>query len=708
MFYTWDYCILLLMTDYSTIYRPYDNLLSRTDSDPSNPTVGVNTSGGNTSVQQASGGSPMSGGTDDSTKSGGSVATVPVKSDGNIGDLWIQNFIRSMNWKPRTSGFTLDGATGYAEFTDVYVSGDIHALTGSIGGFVINSESISDVANTFGLSSTVTVGDDVRFWAGDTYVNRQIAPFRVTESGVLFAASGFIGGSSIGSTFMSSTPFVSGNLGTGWRLQNTGEAEFQNAIIRGVIKTSVFEKDTISAVNGVVMITKSDVLSVDMTSLDASTITISGETTFVNNEVIRIKDGIDDEWMLVTNASSAPTYVVTRDLAGSYTADTNPVWTKGTAVVSMGVGSVANTGFITLDSSSSNSPFIDIYNRNSTAYADVTLRARLGWLKGIVDTTVGLNSTDVWGLYSDSVYLKGTINATSGRIGSTDNYWNITSNGIEAVSVSGDVKISYGKTDFSDFANDGFILGFDYSANQAKFLIGDATTYLEYDAGGLTIENGDISAANIYGSTVTGTTITGGLIRTSSSGARVEIDGSNDTLEIFDSGGDRRVMLDADKLLFYNEGGSEIGYIGGGLLGASQILTINLTSGLTGRGLVVYDDGTEIFNVSPTDVYCPNGLTLGGHLTFDGQYDIEGVDDIRFYDDGTGPGRIYMYAGIIDMGSTAVSNGGITSVGYIDFDAYTFTSLSSAGRMAYYDNGSTQQFRGRAGSYFGKFDLSAP
>lgn len=696
------------MTDYSNIYRPYDNLLSRTDSDPSNPTVGVNTSGGNTSVQQAGGGSTMSGGTDDSTKSGGSVATVPVKSDGNIGNLWTSNFIRSMNWKPRTSGFTLEGSTGYAEFTNVYISGDIHALTGSIGGFIINEHSIVDEDDSFGMSSTVTGADDVRFWAGDTYANRHIAPFRVTESGVLYATSGAIGGSSIGSTFMSSTPFVSGPLGTGWRLQNTGESEFQNATIRGVIRTSVFEKDTISAVNGTVVISKSDVLASDMTTLDSSTITISGETTFVQNEVIRIKDGINDEWMLVTSSIGAPTYTVTRDLAGSYTADTNPIWKKGTAVVSMGVGVGAKTGFITLDSSSADSPFIDIYSRNSNTYTDYSLKARLGWLKGITDPTVGLASTDVWGLYSDSVYLKGTINAISGRIGSSDNYWNITSNGIEAVSVSGDVKISYGKTDFSDFANDGFILGYDYSASQAKFLIGDATTYLGYDASGLTISNGDIDASNISGSTITGTTITGGLIRTSSSGARVEIDGTNDTLEIFDSGGDRRVMLDADKLLFYNEGGSEIGYIGGGLLGASQILTINLTSGLTGRGLVIYDDGTEIFNVSPTEVYCPKGITLGSHLTFDGQFDIEGVDDIRFFDDGSGSGRIYMYAGIIDLGSTAVSNGGITGVGYIDFDDYTFTSLSSAGRMAYYDNGSTMQFRGRAGSYFGKFDLSAP
>ena len=38
-----------------------------------------------------------------------------------------------------------------------------------------------------GLSSVVTGGDDVRIWAGDTYANRAIADFNVTESGALTA-----------------------------------------------------------------------------------------------------------------------------------------------------------------------------------------------------------------------------------------------------------------------------------------------------------------------------------------------------------------------------------------------------------------------------------------------------------------------------------------------------------------------------------------
>ena len=57
------------------------------------------------------------------------------------------------------------------------------ADTGTVGGFALGSTYIRDVANSFGLASVVTAGDDVRFWAGDTFANRATAPFNITEAG---------------------------------------------------------------------------------------------------------------------------------------------------------------------------------------------------------------------------------------------------------------------------------------------------------------------------------------------------------------------------------------------------------------------------------------------------------------------------------------------------------------------------------------------
>jgi hypothetical protein len=109
----------------------------------------------------------------------------PIRDGDSFKDVWIQNFIKSENWKPKSAGFYIDGQTGYAEFSNVYVSGEIEALTGTIGGFNIGSDYLRDAANSFGLASTVSGSDDVRFWAGDTFANRATAPFRITESGIL-------------------------------------------------------------------------------------------------------------------------------------------------------------------------------------------------------------------------------------------------------------------------------------------------------------------------------------------------------------------------------------------------------------------------------------------------------------------------------------------------------------------------------------------
>jgi hypothetical protein len=96
------------------------------------------------------------------------------------------------------------------------ITGIINATSGTIGGFEIGADYIRDTINSFGLASTVTGGDDVRLWAGQTFANRATAPFRVTEAGLLFATgatisgtvtatSGTIGGFDVGSDYIRDT-----------------------------------------------------------------------------------------------------------------------------------------------------------------------------------------------------------------------------------------------------------------------------------------------------------------------------------------------------------------------------------------------------------------------------------------------------------------------------------------------------------------------
>lgn len=78
--------------------------------------------------------------------------------------------------------------------TTLTINGTIVATGGTIGGFTIGSDYIRDTANSFGLSSTVSGSNDVRFWAGDTFANRATAPFRIYEDGAVVMTSATING----------------------------------------------------------------------------------------------------------------------------------------------------------------------------------------------------------------------------------------------------------------------------------------------------------------------------------------------------------------------------------------------------------------------------------------------------------------------------------------------------------------------------------
>lgn len=82
--------------------------------------------------------------------------------------------------------------------TSATITGSITATTGAIGGWEIGADYIRDVANSFGLASTVTAGDDIRIWGGDTFANRASADFYITESGqALFKYVTISGGSNV-------------------------------------------------------------------------------------------------------------------------------------------------------------------------------------------------------------------------------------------------------------------------------------------------------------------------------------------------------------------------------------------------------------------------------------------------------------------------------------------------------------------------------
>lgn len=277
-------------------------------------------------------------------------------------------------------------------------AGVIQATSGTIGGWTLASDKLTGGSDANYIALIPGTGIQM---GNETFGS---APFSVTKAGVLVAKSGTVGGWTLadstltgsGVTYLTidstnsrirTSDYASGALGSGWHI-GTDIVEFNNIRARGKISTSVFEKDTISSVGGNFLVMDSDILNADMTAL-GTTLTIVGDTTFAVNDILRIKDGVDDEWLLVTNIASAPSYTVTRDQASAYAGD-NPLWKKGTAVVNYGT---SGEGGVFMTSSEGNSPYIHFFTHAGAPWTTTIPKTRIGNLAGIA----GCSGYGIWG-----------------------------------------------------------------------------------------------------------------------------------------------------------------------------------------------------------------------------------------------------------------------------------------------------------------------
>ena len=237
---------------------------------------------------------------------------------------------------------------------------------------------------------------------GTAYYDDQgikIAKFGVDEA--------YLGNILISKNSIQSRDYQSDNKG--FKITDTGFAEFEDVRVRGRISSSVFEYDKVSAIGGKVIVANSSAIASNMSYTDTDTLIVD-DSVFSINDILYIKDGSNEEYLLVTDNLGAGNYSVERDLANAYASNGNPRWPKGTAIVSTGSGvSGTTSGFIKMDAVSQYSPFIDIILRHSDNYNDLNTKVRLGNLAGITDSLYG--NLSGFGLYSDNVYLKGSLYA---------------------------------------------------------------------------------------------------------------------------------------------------------------------------------------------------------------------------------------------------------------------------------------------------------
>jgi len=346
-----------------------------------------------------------------------------------------------------------------------------------------------------------------------------------------------IGNILINKNSIQSGDYISENRG--FKIQDNGFAEFEDVRVRGRISSSVFEYDKISAVGGKLLVSNSSVLNLNVSSTD-TTITTE-DSVFSDGEIIRIKDGINEEYMEIIDSSDAPTYDVIRNINSN---PAIPTWSKGTAIVSTGKNiSGEQTGFILLDAVSNYSPFIDINLRDSSVYNDWTTKVRIGNLEGITDLDFG-GSLLGYGLYATNVYLKGTLFAPTIKSANSGYRLDLTPSGII---VYDDLDNEVFKINLSGIDSGDVIIGDKLTNNYVQWDESLGVLYVRGSLNATDLTAGTINADRIaVGSitanklsvtqlsaitadlgSITAGTITGATIRTAITGSRIFMDTNN-------------------------------------------------------------------------------------------------------------------------------------------------------------------------------------
>lgn len=368
---------------------------------------------------------------------------------------------------------------------DAYFAGEIVAGSGQIGGWDIGTDALTSSSGTVGMSSAITAGDDIRFWAGNATPSS--APFYVTESGKLTATdatisgsisatTGSIGGWSVGATSLTSgattttvgldsggtNPAIYAGSATPasapFRVTNTGDLTSTSATITGAITANTgyiggTSGWTISS-KTITGVSDSKIVSGLLESSDWGT--LAGSQIDLNNKTMKF------------GGSSAPKFSVAAD--GTLTA------------TGASIGGAITAGTIDIGGADTTSFHVDVDGNMWSG--DATFAAA-----------------------PFKVSNAGALTATSGNVGNWD---------IDATKVYKD-----GATD----ATSAGLAPADYPFYAGKKYADRATApFRVTPAGVLTATSGIIG-----GTTIGASTLTGGTIQTAASGNRVVMDSSGIT-----------------------------------------------------------------------------------------------------------------------------------------------------------------------------------
>ena len=368
------------------------------------------------------------------------------------------------------------------EFGNLNIKGNIEALTGSIGGWKINTGELYSTCST-DEDANIKVGlvglpanDNVVIYAGrqpimdDSGEEKIEYALSITEDGYITAkqadikgaihsTSGTITnnlqigndttgitifGADDGVSYIGTSSFASGALGSGWKIDSTGAAEFTNITARGKIASSVFEYNKISAIGGSLYIAPTVYMNSRSEAISQSSIeeengiqkylyTVSwiyegdfsnagGRTWLVKDEV-RLEGicMVDNKQYELSDISATLEKIevdvnkTSTEVSLSFITPNNlnlegGFFIEGSLLIFYGAyDSTTSTTLksgIFLTAIGNGAPFIDVY--------DITGRSnmpavRMGNLNGITNTLFSNAPLKGYGLYSTNAYLTGEM-----------------------------------------------------------------------------------------------------------------------------------------------------------------------------------------------------------------------------------------------------------------------------------------------------------
>lgn len=485
----------------------------------------------------------------------------------------------------------------------------------------IKTGSLAGINMSIGSANNIFKADANGIYLGNaTFAS---APFRVNMLGAATMTSGNIGGWTINSTNISSPSDkiildntnsqihvgtapnilidgVTNTIGTsdfnsgvrGWQIGGSGNAEFQNAVIRGTLRSGLFLYNEVMSTAGTAGVfpsaakLRADVVIPSTPTYGTATVSVDVDDregithlsarTFAVNDILRLKDGlVGDTWLKVSSYSDQTSFwrYTCIIMAGT----NNVTYTKGLGIPDYGV---SGQGFIIQTADQANSPYLQMATHAATfSSQDVN---------GYLVTTPQLKIGNLNGSYG---YVSDTYGFATGQYGS--GLVNLT------IEPTNGFRIRNNTTTLANWDNSGNILIGQTGVGQSNVYITSGAVKLRNNITDMITLNSD-GTGNFAGNITSTATITGGTIQTATSGQRVVISGIDNIIKFYDSNGFLGGSIGAYQL------GDTYLYITG-----QSYLYVNSSVRATAFSLYNgdfsidnYGKITRVNNISPTAKYC--------------------------------------------------------------------------------------------------------